>query len=340
MKNTNCKPLIVAEISANHQQNLEIAKKSILMAKEAGADSVKIQSYDPSCLTLDSKSDIFQIKSGLWKDKNLFELYKEAFLPWEWHSILFDYAKSIGIEIFSTPFSQKALEVLEDLNCPRYKIASFELIDSFFIYEVAKTKKPIILSTGIATEAEIQEAVLMCKKAGNNDITLLQCTSEYPASIAQANLLAMPNLGKTFGVKYGLSDHTLGNLCAIVATTLGASLIEKHFIIDKKLGGVDSAFSMDFEEFKLLVKDINDTILSLGDGTIGRDEQAYKNQRSFARSLFVKKNIKAGEILSRENIGSFRPYAGLHPKYLMQVLGKKAKRDLDFSKPLSFDDFE
>ncbi|WP_104697148.1 MULTISPECIES: pseudaminic acid synthase [unclassified Helicobacter] len=340
MKKYNKKPLLVAEISANHQQDLEIAKKSILMAKKAGADSVKIQSYEPSCLTLDSKNDVFKIKDGLWKDENLFELYKKAYLPWEWHPILFKYAREIGIELFSTPFSQKGLEVLEDLKCPRYKIASFELIDPYFIYEVAKTQKPIILSAGIAIDAEIQEAIMMCRKAKNNDITLLQCTSEYPASIKDANLLAMVEFGKKYGVKYGLSDHTLGSLCSIVATALGASLIEKHFIISKTMGGVDSAFSMDFEDFSLLSKDVFDAFLSLGDGAIRKDDKEVKRQRTFARSLFVKKDIKQGEILSLENIGSYRPYAGVHPRFLKSVLGKRAKRDLEFSKPLSPEDFD
>lgn len=340
MKKYNKKPLLVAEISANHQQDLEIAKKSLLMAKNAGADSVKIQSYEPSCLTLDSKSDIFRIKEGLWKDERLFELYKKAFLPWEWHPILFDYAREINIELFSTPFSQKGLEILENLKCPRYKIASFELIDPYFIYEVAKTKKPIILSAGIATDTEIEEAIRMCKKAKNTDITLLQCTSAYPASIKDANLLAMVEFSKRYDVKYGLSDHTLGSLCAIVATSLGASLIEKHFMIDKSLGGVDSAFSMDFQEFSLLARDISEAFLSLGKGDIRKDEKEVKKQRVFARSLFVKKSIKKGEILSLDNIGSYRPYAGIHPRFLESVLGKRAKKDLDFSKPLSFDDFD
>ncbi len=339
MERSKVKPLLVAEISANHQQDLELAKKSILKAKEAGADSIKIQSYEPSCLTLNCKSDVFKIKDGLWKDSYLFDLYENACLPWEWHGILFDYARQIGIELFSTPFSQKALELLEDLKCPRYKIASFELIDPFFIFEVAKTKKPIILSTGIATQAEIQEAIKMCKKAGNHAITLLQCTSSYPAEIQDANLLSMPLLGQIFQVAYGLSDHTLGNLCAIVATALGASVIEKHFIIDKSLGGVDCAFSADFKEFRALSSAIKDAFKSLGRGEIRKTSDGIEKNRIFARSLYVKENIKKGEILSLKNIGSFRPYAGLHPSALPDILGKKARRDLEFGKPLSVDDF-
>lgn len=332
------KPLLVAEISANHKQNLKIAKESIYKAKLAGADSVKIQSYEASCLTLDSDNEIFKIKSGLWAGRRLFELYEEAYLPWEWHEELFAYAREIGIELFSTPFSLKALELLEDLSCPRYKIASFELIDPSFIYEVARTQKPLILSTGIATESEIAEALEACHKAGNEDITLLQCTSAYPARIEDANLLAMLSLGARFGVKYGLSDHTLGTLCAVVATSLGASLIEKHFIIDKNLGGVDSAFSMDFEEFSALSRAISEAYGSLGSGELRQEESV--GGRVFARSLFVKKEVKKGEVLSGENIGSFRPYVGLHPRHLPEVLGRRAKRDLALGTPLSFEDFE
>ncbi|MCE3038133.1 pseudaminic acid synthase [Helicobacter anatolicus] len=339
MQNKKQRPLLVAEISANHNQNLELAKKHILYAKKAGANAVKIQTYTPSCLTLNSKSNIFKINANSpWDGKYLFELYSEAFLPWEWHEELFEYAKNIDIEIFSSPFSLRALELLESLHCPRYKIASFECVDLDFIYEVAKTKKPIILSTGVAQEEEIKDAVLVCKKAGNNDITLLQCTSAYPAPLKKANLSKMPLFFEKYGVKYGLSDHTLGNLCAIIATTLGASLIEKHFILDKKLGGVDSDFSMDFKEFCGLSKEIDNVILALGDKDSPR--VVSEQERVFARSLFVKKKIQKGEILTRENIGSFRPNAGLHPKYLKDVLGRIATKDLEFSKPLNENDFE
>lgn len=340
-KLTPLKPFLVAEVSANHQQDLELAKKHILYAKKAGADAVKIQTYKPSCLTLDSKEEVFRINSNSpWDGRYLFELYQEAYLPWEWHQELFEYAKEVGIELFSSPFSYEALELLERLDCPRYKIASFECNDPLFIYEVAKTKKPIIISTGIALEEEIEEAVAMCKKAQNNQITLLQCTSSYPAPLDQANLLRMQTFAKKYGVQYGLSDHTLGNLCAIIATTLGASMIEKHFILDKNLGGVDSSFSMDFEEFSALSKDIKQTLLALGDCDYQADLEKIKKQRVFARSLFVKRAIKKGEKLSPDNIGSFRPNVGLPPRMLMDIMGKVATRDLDFSKPLSVDDFE
>lgn len=334
-------PLLVAEMSANHTKDLELAKATIKAAKDANADAIKIQTYQPSCLTLDSNLEIFKIRGGLWDGYRLYDLYTEAMLPWEWHDELFSYAKKIGIEIFSSPFSIKALELLENLNCPRYKIASFECIDTDFIYVVASTKKPIILSTGIATKVEIKEALNACLKAGCKDITLLQCTSAYPAKITDANLLGMVSLGEefaSFSVKWGLSDHTLGDLCAILATALGASMIEKHFILNKDIKSVDSEFSMDALEFSKMAKLIKESHAALGDGKLRENED--KNKRSFARSLFVTKKIKKGEILTRENVASLRPYAGLHPRHLDNIIGKKFKCDLDAGTPLCFEYLE
>lgn len=334
------KPFVVAELSANHNQDLEIAKKSLIAIKECGADAIKIQTYTPDCLTLDCNNEYFQINSGtLWDGKTLHQLYEEAYMPWEWHSELFNLAKSLNIAIFSSPFSLKALELLEKLECPMYKIASFEITDTELIYEVAKTQKPIIISTGIGTQEEIQDALNMCKKAKNSNITLLKCTSSYPAPIQEANLLSMPELGKKYGVKYGLSDHTQGHLSAIIATTLGASMIEKHFILDKKLGGVDADFSLDKEEFAEMVDAIENTLLALGNPQPSINIDKLKKQRKFARSLFVCKDIKKGEKLTRENIRSVRPNDGLAPKHLKSLLGKTASRDLKFGKPLEAEDF-
>ncbi|MDO7253356.1 pseudaminic acid synthase [Helicobacter cappadocius] len=334
------RPLIVAELSANHNQNLEIAKKSLIAIKECGANAIKLQTYTPECLTLNCTDECFQINSGtLWDGKTLYELYQEAYMPWEWHNELFALARSLDLIIFSSPFSLKALELLEQLDCPMYKIASFEITDTNLIYEVAKTHKPIIISTGIATEEEIKDALDMCKKAGNSDITLLKCTSSYPAPLQEANLLSMPQLGEKYNVKYGLSDHTQGYLSAIIATTLGANMIEKHFILDKKLGGVDADFSLDKLEFEEMVQAINSTILALGNKEPKIDLKKLTNQRKFARSLFVSKNIKKGEVLSMQNIQSVRPNNGLAPKYLKDIIGKKANTDLKFGKPLQIDDF-
>ncbi|PAF52160.1 pseudaminic acid synthase [Helicobacter sp. 13S00477-4] len=334
------KPIIVAELSANHNQDFEIAKKSILAIKECGADAIKLQTYTPECLTLNSQESYFQINSGtLWDGKTLWELYKEAYTPWEWHQELFELAKKIGIKIFSSPFSIKALDFLESLDCEMYKIASFEITDTELIYHTAKTKKPIIISTGIATEEEIQEAIDTCKQAGNENITLLKCTSAYPAPIKEANLLSMIKLGEKYGVKYGLSDHTQGNLSPIIATTLGATIIEKHFILDSSINTPDSAFSMDKIAFKKMVEQINECIIILGEKNPSIDIEKFKNNRKFARSLFVSQDIKKGEILNTNNIRSIRPNNGIPPKYLKEIIGKKATQNLKFGKPLEFGDF-
>ncbi|WP_257874539.1 pseudaminic acid synthase [Helicobacter sp. 11S03491-1] len=334
------RPMIIAELSANHNQNLEIAKESILAIKECGADGVKLQTYTPKCLTLNSQNKDFQINSGTpWDGKTLYELYEEAYMPWQWHEELFRLARDIGIEIFSSPFSLEALDLLESLDCPMYKIASFEITDIDLIYHVAKTKKPIILSTGIAGDDEIKDALLACKEAQNNDITLLKCTSSYPAPIQEANLLSMPELGKKYGVKYGLSDHTKGYLSPIIATSLGAVMIEKHFILDKSFNTPDSAFSMDKKEFQEMVEKVRQCTLALGEKNPQPDMIKLHNQRKFARSLFVCENIKKGQPLTYQNIRSLRPNNGIAPKYLKKILGKKALKDLPFGKPLEFGDF-
>lgn len=331
-------PLIVAELSANHNQDLNLAFQSIKTAKEIGADAIKIQTYTPSCLTLDSSNEGFKIRGGLWDGENLYSLYSKAYTPFEWHKDLFAYAKEVGITLFSTPFSDEGLELLENLSCPMYKIASFELTYLSFIQKVASTQKPIILSSGMATDEEISEAIEVCKSVGNENITLLKCTSSYPTPIQEAHLKAMNGFEKKWGVKVGLSDHTQGFLAPVIATSLGASMIEKHFILDKALGGVDSAFSLDKDEFALMIKYVRDTALALGD-------KNYKNsvddkKREFSRSIFVSKDIKKGEIFTEENLTIKRPNLGLHPRFFDEILGKRATKDLAFATPLSKEDFE
>ncbi len=321
---------IIAELSANHGGKIEIAKESIRVAKEIGANAIKLQTYTADTLTLDSDNEDFIIKGGtLWDDKKLYDLYKEAYLPWEWHKELFRYAREIGIDIFSSPFDKSAVDFLEQFNPSAYKIASFEITDYELIRYTASKGKPIIISTGIATIDEIQDAVDICRDAGNNDIILLKCTSAYPAALEDANLKMIPSLGETFGVISGFSDHTLGSTAPITAIALGAKVIEKHFIIDKSIGGADAEFSMDKKEFADMVKAIRDVEKLLGKVDYSMSEQKKKS-RQFARSLYVAKDIKKGEVLTEENIRSVRPSFGMHPKYLNDVLGKIADKDYEF----------
>ena len=321
---------IIAELSANHGGKIEIAKESIRVAKEIGANAIKLQTYTADTLTLDSDNEYFIIKGGtLWDDKKLYDLYKEAYLPWEWHKELFRYAREIGIDIFSSPFDKSAVDFLEQFNPSAYKIASFEITDYELIRYTASKGKPIIISTGIATIDEIQDAVDICRDAGNNDIILLKCTSAYPAALEDANLKMIPSLGETFGVISGFSDHTLGSTAPITAIALGAKVIEKHFIIDKSIGGADAEFSMDKKEFADMVKAIRDVEKLLGKVDYSMSEQKKKS-RQFARSLYVAKDIKKGEVLTEENIRSVRPSFGMHPKYLNDVLGKIADKDYEF----------
>lgn len=319
---------IIAELSANHGGKIEIAKETIKAAKDIGANAIKLQTYTADTLTLNSDNEDFIIKGGtLWDDKKLYDLYQEAYLPWEWHKELFDYARSIDIDIFSTPFDKTAVDFLEQFNPSAYKIASFEITDYELIRYTASKGKPIIISTGIATIDEIQDAVDICKSVGNNDIILLKCTSAYPAALEDANLLTIPNLSQTFGVIAGFSDHTLGIIAPVVATTLGAKVIEKHFILDKSIGGADANFSLDKKEFEEMVKAVRDTEKLMGKVDYSMTEKKKKS-RQFARSLYVSKDIKEGEIITEENIRSVRPGYGLHPKYLKDVLGKKVNKNL------------
>ena len=328
---------IIAELSANHNGSLQNALDAIKAAQEIGANAIKLQTYTADTLTLNSKKDDFIITGGtLWDGKSLYELYKNAYTPWEWHKELFDYARGIGIDIFSTPFDKSAVDFLEQFDPSAYKIASFEITDYELIRYVAKRGKPIIISTGIASIDEIQDAVDICKEEGNNDIILLKCTSAYPAPLEEANLKTIPNLAETFGVIAGFSDHTLGTTAPVVAVSLGAKVIEKHFILDKSIGGADADFSLDKEEFAQMIKAVRDAQKLLGKVDYSMSEKKRRS-RAFARSLYVSKDIKKGEKFSKENIKSIRPGYGLHPKYIGNILGKKATKDLEFATALKWE---
>lgn len=321
---------IIAELSANHNGSLQIALDTIKAAKECGANAIKLQTYTADTLTLNCKNEDFMVSGGtLWDGKNLYELYEWAYTPWEWHEELFAYARSIGIDIFSTPFDKSAVDFLEQFNPSAYKVASFEITDYELIRYIASKKKPIIISTGIGTLEEIIDVVNICKNEGNNDIILLKCTSEYPAPFKEANLKTILDMKERFGVEVGFSDHTLGITAPIVAVSYGACVIEKHFIIDKAIGGADCEFSMDKEEFTKLVTSIRETEQLIGEVDYSLNEKREK-QRRFCRSLYVSKDIKEGEIFTENNIKSVRPGYGLHPKYLNDILGKKANKDYKF----------
>ena len=333
---TTNKTFIIAELSANHNHKKEIALESIKAAKEAGADAVKIQTYTADTLTLNCDNEYLQIKQGtLWDGTTLYKLYQQAYTPWEWHQELFDYAKSLDIPLFSTPFDKSAVDFLESLNNPIIKIASFELVDIPLIEYAASKGRPMIMSTGIATLNEIQEAVDACHKAGNEDITLLKCTSSYPAPLNEANLLTIPDLKNRFGCKVGLSDHTAGSVAPCAAVALGAQVIEKHFIMDRSIGGPDAAFSMTKDEFAEMVKRVRETEECLGQVNYELSDKMKKN-RKFARSLFACADIAKGEIFTEKNIRSVRPGDGCSPKYLPELLGKTSDRVYKFGEPIVY----
>ncbi|MCJ0929758.1 pseudaminic acid synthase [Virgibacillus halodenitrificans] len=327
---------IIAELSANHGHDIKIAKDTIKAAKEAGADAIKLQTYTADTITIDCNNDYFKIDSGtIWDGRTLHDLYKEAYTPWEWHAELMDYAKSLNLICFSSPFDRTAVDYLEDLNVPAYKIASFEITDIPLIEYVASKNKPVIISTGIATISEIDDAVRACKRMGNDQIILLKCTSSYPAKIEDANLRTMQNLKATFHVEVGLSDHTLGVTVPVVSVALGAKVIEKHFILDKRIGGPDASFSLDQQEFKQLVDSVREAEKAIG--TVDYELTDKKmNNRQLSRSLFVVKDIKAGELFTEENVRSIRPGDGLKPKYLGTVIGSKATHDISRGTPLEW----
>jgi pseudaminic acid synthase len=321
---------IIAEMSANHNGSLQTALDTIKSAKECGANAIKLQTYRADTITLNCKKDDFMITGGtLWDGKNLYELYEEAFTPWEWHQELFLYARSLDIDIFSSPFDTSAVDFLETLNPSAYKVASFEITDYELIRYMASKQKPMIISTGVALKEEIYDVINICKEVGNENIILLQCTSSYPAPLEDANLLTIPDLAKTFGVIVGLSDHTMGATAPIVAVTLGAKVIEKHFIIDKSIGGADCEFSMEAQDFKKMVEAIRDSEKLLGKVEYSMNEKKQKS-RNYARSLYVAKDIKKGEVFTNENVKSVRPGYGLHPKYFPKILGTTALKDFSF----------
>ncbi len=336
MKKENNSVLIIAELSANHAHDYKLAIETICAMKEAGADAVKLQTYTADTITLDCDNEYFQIKHGtLWDGTTLYKLYSEAYTPWEWHESLKEYAESIDLICFSSPFDKTAVDFLESLDMPAYKIASFEIGDIPLIEYTALKGKPMIMSTGIATIGEIQKAVEACRKVGNNDITLLKCTSSYPAPIADANLKTMVNMMETFGVKVGLSDHSLVNDVAIAAVAMGAQVIEKHFILDRNNGGVDSEFSIEPVQFKQMVESIRNVEKAIGSVSYSLDNEKKKN-RQFRRSLFVTEDIKKGDKFNETNIRSIRPGDGLNPKHMLRILGKTAECDLKKGSPLQW----
>jgi pseudaminic acid synthase len=318
---------IIAELSANHNGSLETAIETIRAAKIAGADAIKLQTYTADSITLNCDQPDFIIKGTIWEGRKLHDLYAEAYTPWEWHARLFEVAKEEGLICFSSPFDVKAVDFLEELNVPAYKIASFEITDIPLIRYTASKQKPLILSTGIATKEDIELAIATCRGVGNNQLALLKCTSSYPAPIDEANLKMIPQFEKDFDVIPGLSDHTMGSIVPIVATSLGAKIIEKHFILDRSMGGPDASFSMNPTEFKEMVDAVREAESALGN----HDYQLTKKQqdgRQFSRSLYISADIKAGDIVTEKHIRSVRPGYGAHPKYLDQLIGKRANRDL------------
>ena len=331
---------IIAELSANHNGKLENAIETIKAAARAGADAIKLQTYRADTITLNSNNEEFIIKgTQLWDEQNLYSLYEKAYTPWEWHEELFAVARDEGLLCFSSPFDASAVDFLEQFDPPAYKIASFEITDYELIRLAASKQKPIIISTGVATLEEIRDAVEICRSEGNGDIILLQCTSAYPAPLEDANLRMIASLASTFGVMSGFSDHTLGITAPIAAVSLGARVLEKHFMHDKSIPSADQAFSLDEAEFGAMVKAVRETEKLLGKVDYSLNEKRAHNRR-FCRSLYVSERIQKGEILTRQNIKSVRPSNGLHPKYLPTILGKKASRDLEFATPLQKSDLD
>ena len=330
---------IIAELSANHNGSLEIAIDTIRAAKRAGADCIKLQTYTANTITIDSEKDDFVIKDTIWSGRKLHDLYQEASTPWEWHELLFKTAEEEGLICFSSPFDMTSVDFLENLNVPAYKIASFEITDIPLIQYVASKGKPVIISTGIADLADIELAVDSCKKVGNYDIALLKCTSSYPAPINEANMRMVNDLAERFNVLSGLSDHTLGSTVPIVAATLGAKIIEKHFILDRSIGGPDASFSMNEAEFTAMVKAVREAESALGVIDYTLTEKQVKG-KTFSRSLYVVDTIEQGELLTEKNIRSIRPGFGLHPKHYNSVLGKKVKKKLMHGDRLTLDDIE
>lgn len=335
--NENSKVFIIAELSANHNGSLETALKTIRAAKRTGADAIKLQTYTADTMTIEAKNNDFMLKQGtVWDGQYLYDLYKQAYTPYEWHEELFKVAKEEGLVCFSSPFDSTAVDLLESLNAPAYKIASFEITDIPLIELVASKGKPMILSTGIAGKEDIELALDACHRMGNKDIALLKCTSSYPAPIDEANMVMVKDLAERYGVISGLSDHTMGSTVPIVATCFGAKIIEKHFILDKTIGGPDASFSMDEREFTEMVSAVREAESAIGKVDYSLTEKQKKG-REFSRSLYVVEDINAGEVLTERNVRSIRPGFGLHPKYYHEILGKIAQEDLKIGDRLTKD---
>lgn len=326
---------IIAEMSANHNQDFEQAVSIIRAAKDAGADAVKLQTYTPDTITIDSDQEFFEIKETLWEGRRLYDLYAEAYTPWEWQPKLKQAANDLGLDLFSSPFDETAVDFLEEMDVPAFKVASFELVDLPLIRRIARTGKPTIMSTGMATLREIDEAVMTFRNADGGDLALLRCTSAYPADTAEAKLSIIPHLSATYNVPVGLSDHTMGIEIPVAAVALGARLIEKHFTLSRAIPGPDGQFSLEPQEFRAMVNAVRTIEQALGAleyGPVPSEEKSLP----FRRSLFVVQDMKAGDIFTSENVRSIRPAHGLHTRHLEEVLGKQASQDIPRGTPLSW----
>jgi pseudaminic acid synthase len=333
----NSKAFIIAELSANHSQSIDIAVQTIRAAKEAGADAIKFQTYTPDTITLDCDNEYFQIKQGtIWDGTTLYKLYQRAYTPWEWQPKLKEMAEKLGLICFSSPFDNSAVDFLEKMNVPAYKIASFEITDLPLIEYVASKNKPVIISTGIATLEDIEAAVLTCKNAGNEQIALLKCTSEYPTPLEDVNLRTISDLKDRFETVVGVSDHTTSIVVPVSSIVLGGRIVEKHFILDRTIESPDSKFSLIPKEFKEMVQAVRDTEISLGKVTYELSAKAKKS-REHSRSLFIVKELNKGDVFTEENVKSIRPGFGIYPKYLKEILGKKATKDIERGTPLNWD---
>ena len=327
---------IIAELSANHLQDFDIAVRTIKAIKDSGADAVKLQTYTANTITIDSDNEYFRIKQGtLWDGKTLYQLYQEAYTPLEWQPELKKIAESLGLICFSSPFDTTTVDFLMDMDVPAFKVASFEITDIPLIEYIASKGKPVIISTGIATLSDIEEALAACKREGNDQIALLKCTSEYPTPFEEVNLKTIPNLAVTFKSVVGLSDHTSGIAVPIASVALGAKIIEKHIILDRNLGGPDSAFSLEPHEFKSMVKAVREVEKALGEVNYELTEHIRKS-REFSRSLFVVKDMNKGEIYTKDNIRSIRPGFGISPKHLKEILGQKARINIKKGTPMAW----
>lgn len=328
---------VIAELSCNHQGDLEIAKKTILEMSKVGVDFVKLQTSRPEHITLNSEKSDFVIKAGtIWDNQKLFDLYQETNTPWEWHKELFNYARELGMEIFSSPFDVDAVHFLETLECSAYKIASFEITDVELIETAARTGKPIIISTGIALKEDIERALEVCKSVGNKNVILLKCTSAYPALFSEINISALKNFKADFDILLGVSDHTIGSLVPVMSVAFGGCIIEKHFILDRSMGGADATFSSTPEEFKSFITQVKYAKDSIGVGGYELVERSLKN-RNYSRSLYFVKDLVAGDIITAESIRSVRPSFGLHPRFKKEIIGKKVNSNVNYGDPVSFE---